>query len=125
MEIGFHHGALCDTYEEQARAQGFTFGEYASFIEEVGHGIVTLYIHGCLTDGEYDKVLRKFQKNFLVNKKYLRRLNRSEPEKILELEEYPVIEVDGKKYHAEHPVIKTIDKNGICSIGGFKEVEDA
>lgn len=26
MELGFHHGALCDSYEQQANEQGFTLG---------------------------------------------------------------------------------------------------
>ena len=66
MTIEFHHGALCDSYEEQANAQGFTFCDIADWIEEVGKGLTCLWIHGCLTDKEYDKVLRRFQKKILV-----------------------------------------------------------
>lgn len=66
VTVGFHHGALADTYEEQANAQGFTFGDKAEWIEEVGKGMVCLWIHGCLTDGEYNKVLQRFQKKILV-----------------------------------------------------------
>ena len=34
MTIEFHHGALCDSYEEQANAQGFTFGDKAEWVQE-------------------------------------------------------------------------------------------
>ena len=66
MTVGFHHGALSPTYEEQANAQGFTLGDKAEWIEEVGKGLTCLWIHGCLTDKEYDKVLQRFQKKILV-----------------------------------------------------------
>ena len=66
MTIGFHHGALSPTYEEQANEQGFTFGDNAEWIEEVGKGLKCLWIHGCLTDGEYNKVLQRFQKKILI-----------------------------------------------------------
>ena len=66
MTVGFHHGALSDSYEEQANAQGFTFGDMADWIEEVGKGLTCLWIHGCLTDKEYDKVLQRFQKKILI-----------------------------------------------------------
>ena len=65
-EIGFHHGALCDTYEKQANDQGFTFGDDAEFVEKVGFGLVAAYIHGCITDSEYDKILERYQKKILV-----------------------------------------------------------
>ena len=74
--VGFHHGALCDSYEEQANKQGFTFGEDAEWVQEVGFGIVCAHIHGCITDGEYDKILQRFQKKILL--KRLRRLQESE-----------------------------------------------
>lgn len=66
MVVGFHHGALSDTYEEQANAQGLTFGDMADWIEEVGKGLTCLWIHGCMTDKEYDRILQKFQKKILV-----------------------------------------------------------
>ena len=65
-EIGFHYGALCDTYEKQANDQGFTFGDDAEFVEKVGFGLVAAYIHGCITDSEYDKILQRFQKKILL-----------------------------------------------------------
>lgn len=66
MTIGFHHGVLCDSYEEQANAQGFTFGDKAEWVEKVGYGLVCAYIHGCITDGEYDRILQRFQKKILI-----------------------------------------------------------
>ena len=74
--VGFNHGALCDSYEEQANKQGFTFGEDAEWVQKVGFGIVCAHIHGCITDGEYDKILQRFQKKILL--KRLRRLQESE-----------------------------------------------
>lgn len=64
--IGFHHGALSDTYEEQANAQGYTFGEKAEFVQKVGFGLVAAYVHGCITNAEYDKILRRFQTKVLA-----------------------------------------------------------
>lgn len=65
MIIGFNHGALCDSYEQQANAQGFTFGDMAEFVDKVGFGLVAAHIHGCITEGEYDKILRRFQNKIL------------------------------------------------------------
>lgn len=64
--VGFHHGALSDTYEEQANAQGYTLGDHAEFAQNVGFGLVAAHIHGCITDSEYDKILQRFQKKILV-----------------------------------------------------------
>jgi hypothetical protein len=74
--IEFHHGALSDTYEKQANDQGLTFGDDAEWVQKVAYGIVCAYIHGCITDGEYDRILQKFQKNILM--KRLSRLTESE-----------------------------------------------
>ena len=76
VKVGFHHGALCDSYEEQANAQGFTFGDKAEWVEKVGYGLVCAHVHGCITDSEYDRILQKFQKNILA--KQLKRLPESE-----------------------------------------------
>lgn len=64
--VGFHHGALADDYEKQANEQGFTFGDKAKFVQEVGFGLIAAHIHGCITDSEYDKILQRFQKKILV-----------------------------------------------------------
>jgi hypothetical protein len=65
MTVGFYHGALSDSYEKQANAQGFTFGDKAELVEKVGFGLVCAHIHGCITDNEYDKILQRFQKKVL------------------------------------------------------------
>lgn len=72
MNIGFHHGALCDSYEEQAQAQGFTFGDKAEWVDKVGYGLICAHIHGCITDREIDKILQRFQTKILA--KYVKPL---------------------------------------------------
>lgn len=64
--VGFHHGAMADPYEKQANEQGYTFGELADWVDKIGFGLVCAYIHGCITDKEYDMILRRFQKKILV-----------------------------------------------------------
>lgn len=76
MIIEFHHGALSDSYEKQANDQGFTFGEDAKWVQKVGFGLVCAHVHGCITDGEYDKILRRFQQKILL--KMLKPLAESE-----------------------------------------------
>lgn len=71
MKIEFYHGALADTYEEQANKQGFTFGDNADFVQKVGFGLTAAHIHGCITDSEYDRILRRFQTKILL--KFLKR----------------------------------------------------
>lgn len=65
MEIGFHHGALCDSYEEQANSQGFTLGDRAGLFDKIGYAYNLLRIHGYLTDSQADMVCRKIQKNLV------------------------------------------------------------
>lgn len=64
--VEFHHGALADTYEKQARAQGFTFGAKAEWVQKVAYGLICAHIHGCITDGEYSKILQRFQQKVLL-----------------------------------------------------------
>lgn len=64
--VGFYHGALSDSYEKQANEQGFTLGDKAEFAQKVGFGLVAAYVHGCITDSEYDRILDRFQKKILV-----------------------------------------------------------
>ena len=68
MIIEFHHGALSDSYEKQANEQGFTFGENAKWVQDVSFGLVCAHIHGCITDAEYDRILRRFQQKILLKK---------------------------------------------------------
>lgn len=74
MTIEFHHGALADSYEKQANTQGFTYGKEAKWVQDVGFGLVCAHIHGCITDSEYDKILRRFQQKILINPRFLKRL---------------------------------------------------
>ena len=67
MEIGFHHGALCDDYEKQANEQGFTLGDKREFIQNMSFGLIASHIHGILTDSEYDNALRRFNKYIVRN----------------------------------------------------------
>ena len=73
MTVEFYHGAFSDTYEEQANRQGYTFGDKADFVQKVGFGIVAAHIHGCITDSEYDKILRRFQTKIIS--KNLKKVN--------------------------------------------------
>jgi len=72
--LEFHHGALADSYEKQANAQGYTYGKDAKWVQKVGFGLVCAYVHGCITDSEYDKILRRFQQKILINPRFLKRL---------------------------------------------------
>lgn len=63
--VEFHHGALCDPYEQQANQQGFTLGEGKELLEKLGFSIVFCWIHGLLTDSQYDAALKKLQKKLV------------------------------------------------------------
>lgn len=76
MIVEFRHGALSDSYEKQANAQGFTLGDDAEWVQKVAYGLVCAHIHGCITDSEYDKILRRFQQKVIL--KRLKRLSESE-----------------------------------------------
>lgn len=66
MIVEFHHGALAESYEEQANNQGFTLGKESEFVQQIGFGLVAAHIHGIITDGEFDKILQRFQKKMIV-----------------------------------------------------------
>ncbi len=67
MEVGFRHGAMCDSYEKQANEQGFTLGEKAELFEKIGFSCNLLRIHGYLTDSQTDMICKKIQKNLVKN----------------------------------------------------------
>ena len=75
MEVGFRHGAMCDSYEKQANKQGFTLGEKAELFEKIGFSYNLLRIHGYLTDSQADIVCKKIQKNLV---KSLSKIKKSE-----------------------------------------------
>lgn len=63
--VGFDHGALCDSYEEQANAQGFTLGDKAELLQDLGNNTVMIWIHGLLTDSQCCAALKKLQKQLV------------------------------------------------------------
>lgn len=65
ITVGFYHGALSDPYEKQANAQGFTLGDKAKLLQDLGHHTVMIWIHGLLTDSQYDAALKKLQKQLV------------------------------------------------------------
>ena len=71
MEVGFRHGALCDSYEKQANEQGFTLGGQAELFYKVAFSYNLLRIHGYLTDSQADMVCKKIQKQLMKNLKPL------------------------------------------------------
>lgn len=71
MEVGFRHGALCDSYEKQANEQGFTLGDKAELFDKVAYSYNFLMIHGYLTDSQADMVCKKIQKQLVKNLKTL------------------------------------------------------
>ncbi len=71
MEVGFRHGALCDSYEKQANEQGFTLGDKAELFDKIRHSYNMLRIHGYLTDSQADMVCKKIQKNLVKSMKKL------------------------------------------------------
>ena len=65
QQVEFHHGALCDPYEKQANNQGFTLGEERERLEKLGFSLVYCWIHGVLTDSQYNMGLKKLQKQLV------------------------------------------------------------
>lgn len=74
MEVGFHHGALCDSYEKQANEQGFTLGDKAELFDKISFSYNMLRIHGYLTDKQADIVCKKIQKQLIKNLKPLEKI---------------------------------------------------
>lgn len=71
-EIGFHHGALADSYEKQANEQGYTLGDKADTFDKIGFSYNMLRIHGYLTDSQADSVCKKIQKKLVASVKKLK-----------------------------------------------------
>ena len=71
MEVGFRHGALCDSYEKQANEQGFTLGDKAELFDKVAYSYNLLRIRGYLTDSQADMICKKIQKQLVKNLKPL------------------------------------------------------
>lgn len=68
-EVTFHYGALADSLEEQANAQGFTLGDKAEKWQNINHAMIMVWIHGIATDSEKDKMMARFQKKMIKDLK--------------------------------------------------------
>lgn len=67
MEVVFKYGFLADKIEKQANDQGFILEDgYGEFIEKVLFGINAAHIRGCITDSEYDRILKRIQNKLIV-----------------------------------------------------------
>ena len=64
-EVMFQYGALCEPLEQQANAQGFTLGDEAELLEELGRCVIMGYIHGICTDSQSDAMIDKLQKKVM------------------------------------------------------------
>ena len=78
MEVGFRHGALCDSYEKQANKQGFTLEDKAELFDKIAFSYNMLRIHGFLTDKQADIVCKKIQKQLIKNLKPFEKNRQSE-----------------------------------------------
>ena len=79
-EIGFYHGALADSYEQQANEQGYTLGDKAELFDMIAESYNMLRIHGYLTDKQADSVCQKIQKNLVKSIKPLAKENEHDGE---------------------------------------------
>ena len=66
-EIGFYHGALCDSYEKQANEQGYTLGGKAELFDKIAFSYNMLRIHGYFTEKQEESVCRKIQKKLVAS----------------------------------------------------------
>lgn len=71
IKLTFYHGPMADPYEEQALRQGWTFGNWARFVENVGFGLNAAWVHGVITDSEYDRIMKRFQKKILTSGEFI------------------------------------------------------
>ena len=63
--ITFCFGALSDQLEQQANAQGFTLGDNAELLEELGRCVVIGYVHGICTDSQHTAMMNKLHKKIM------------------------------------------------------------
>ena len=71
--VMFSHGALSDSYEEQANKQGYTLGDKAELFDKIAFSYNMLRIHGYFTEKQVDSVCQKIQKNIVKNLKPLQK----------------------------------------------------
>ena len=63
--ITFCFGALSDQLEQQANAQGFTLGDNAELLEELGRCMVMGYVHGIYTYSQHTAMMNKLHKKII------------------------------------------------------------
>ena len=61
MEIKFNYGAMADSLEEQAKKQGYTFGENADKFEKIRFSINMCKFH-VATDSQVASMFNKLHK---------------------------------------------------------------
>lgn len=66
-EIGFYHGAFCDSYEKQANEQGYTLGKKAEMFDKIAFSYNMLRIHGFFTEKQEESVCKKIQKKLVAS----------------------------------------------------------
>lgn len=64
-EVTFHYGTLSDPLEQQANAQGFTLGDKAELLEELGRCMAMGYVHGIYTDSQHTAMMNKLHKKVM------------------------------------------------------------
>ena len=64
-EITFCLGALSDPLEQHAKAQGFTLGDKAELLEELGRCMAMGYVHGIYTDSQHTAMINKLHKKIM------------------------------------------------------------
>lgn len=69
MEVGFYHGILPCSYEEQANRQGFTLGEYGERLERLRESCNILLFQDYLTESQAKKVYEKIQRDLVKHLK--------------------------------------------------------
>lgn len=68
-QVVFHYGALSDSLEEQANAQGFTLGKDAERLQKLNDSMIMCWIHGLCTDSQKDSMMAKLQKQVIKHLK--------------------------------------------------------
>ena len=66
-DLIFCYGALADDFGTQANKQGYTLGKKAEMFNKMHKAYNMLRIHGCLTDGEADRVCNRIQKKLIAS----------------------------------------------------------
>ena len=69
MDVIFCYGALSDSLEEQANAQGFTLGDDAERLQKLNNSMIMCWIHGLCTESQKDSMMKKLQKKIVKSLK--------------------------------------------------------